>query len=522
MRTTVSQLGLIAHPVVYTSRAGGTQPIGGLLPGREVSVVAYRILTRDEHFSSKGPKRILALDGGGLRGILSLGILKHLEATLRARHGGDGEFRLCHYFDLIAGTSTGAIIAAALAAGMSVDEVIAHYQQLGREVFTRDWLRFGVVRARYDEASLIANLKRVFGEKRTLGDDSLKTGLLVVTKRLDTGSPWPLGNNPAGSTSAPAKTTPGSPTATIRCGRWCAPRPRRPRYFDPESITIAAAAGKVPQTGTFVDGGVSPFNNPSLQAFMYATLCGYRVNWTPRADRLLIVSVGTGIGDLSQAPSRIAAAGAIRALFSLMDDCATLVETVMQWMSKSATAREIDADLGDCSDDLMGQSPLVSYLRYNASLLPKDVEALLPGLPAKQVGTLAEMDNPDNLDALLRLGEAAGAARVKDDHFAPVFDLPRTRDAASGRIKYVKRPDQAVVAVQVSLESSGFTYEKWGATQQCKPGDWLVDNDGDVYTVDQSSFARTYQKVATASTSRPRPCGPKRPALPARPVRRKD
>ena len=46
------------------------------------------------------------------------------------------------------------------------------------------------------------------------------------------------------------------------------------------------------------------------------------------------------------------------------------------------------------------------------------------------------------------------------------------------------------------LESSGFTYEKWGATQRCKPGDWLVDNDGDVYTVDQSTFARTYQKVA--------------------------
>jgi uncharacterized protein len=458
--------------------------------------VAYRILTRDEHFSSKGPKRILALDGGGLRGILSLGILKHVEDTLRRRHGGDREFRLCHYFDLIAGTSTGAIIAAALATGMSVDEVIGHYQQLGREVFTKDWLRLGVVRARYDEAALIVNLKRVFGEKRTLGDDSLKTGVLIVTKRLDTGSPWPLGNNPAGRYFRAGKDDDWISNGDFPLWQVVRASTAAPSYFDPESITIAAAAGKAPQTGTFVDGGVSPFNNPSLQALMYATLCGYRVNWTPRADRLLVVSVGTGLSDPSQAPSRIAAAGAIRALFSLMDDCVALAETTMQWMSNSPTAREIDADLGDCSSDLLGHSPLMSYLRYNASLLAKDVEALLPGLPAKQVGTLAEMDNPGNLDALLRLGEATGTARVKDDHFPTVFDLPGIRDAHSGRVKYSKRPDQAVVAVQVPLESSGFSYEKWGATQKCKPGDWLVANGDDTYTVDQATFARTYQKVA--------------------------
>jgi len=60
-----------------------------------------------------GPKRILALDGGGLRGMLTLGFLRQIEEILRARHAGDPSFRLCHYFDLIAGTSTGAIIAAA-------------------------------------------------------------------------------------------------------------------------------------------------------------------------------------------------------------------------------------------------------------------------------------------------------------------------------------------------------------------------------------------------------------------------
>ena len=49
----------------------------------------YQILTRDQHFLSDGkPKRILALDGGGLRGILSLGILERIEGLLRERHGG--------------------------------------------------------------------------------------------------------------------------------------------------------------------------------------------------------------------------------------------------------------------------------------------------------------------------------------------------------------------------------------------------------------------------------------------------
>jgi len=63
------------------------------------------------------------------------------------------------------------------------------------------------------------------------------------------------------------------------------------------------------------------------------------------------------------------------------------------------------------------------------------------------------------------------------------------------RLKYVKRPSQAVVAVQLALTTKGFTYKKWGATQRCKSHDWIVDNDGDVYTVDRVSFRRTYRRL---------------------------
>jgi len=161
--------------------------------------MTYRVANRDQHLSADGgPKRILALDGGGLRGILSLAILQQVETVLRERHDGDADFRLAHYFDLIAGTSTGAIIAAALAMGRSVEWIRGQYMQLGKRVFEKSWLRQGFLRAKYDEGQLVKELQEVFGADTTLGGPKLQTGLLVITKRIDTGSCWPISNNPRG------------------------------------------------------------------------------------------------------------------------------------------------------------------------------------------------------------------------------------------------------------------------------------------------------------------------------------
>jgi hypothetical protein len=66
----------------------------------------------------------------------------------------------------------------------------------------------------------------------------------------------------------------------------------------------------------------------------------------------------------------------------------------------------------------------------------------------------------------------------------------------SRRLKYVKRPSQTVLAVQIALDTRGFRYRKWGAIQTCHRGDWLVDNGGDVYTVNGKTFARTYRRKA--------------------------
>lgn len=64
------------------------------------------------------------------------------------------------------------------------------------------------------------------------------------------------------------------------------------------------------------------------------------------------------------------------------------------------------------------------------------------------------------------------------------------------RLKYVKRANQVVVAVQLALDTTGFTYHKWGGVQRCKAGDWIVNNDGDIYTVDRETFESTYRRVS--------------------------
>ena len=387
--------------------------------------MAYQVLNRDEHLRDDGgPKRILALDGGGLRGVLTLGILEKVEDLLRERHGGGADFRLCHYFDMIAGTSTGSIIASALAQGWSVRELRDEYFRLGKRVFKRSFFRRGLFRAKYSEHRLLTELKELFGEHTTLSSEEIQTGLLIVTKRLDTGSPWPISNNPHGrffrSGSEGRLGNGDYPLWQVVRASTAAPH-----YFKPETITISDdAEQRAPVVGNFVDGGVSPYNNPSLQALMYTTIEGYRMSWGVGPEKLLLVSVGTGTANPIVQTERIAASHALRALVSLMQDSAALQETMMQWMSSSPTARTIDRELGDLNTDLLGGTPLLSYLRFDVDLRPENVRALLPDLTSeRRIDALSAMDAPKNMKTLHRLGLLAGERDVQALHFPETFDL---------------------------------------------------------------------------------------------------
>ena len=63
------------------------------------------------------------------------------------------------------------------------------------------------------------------------------------------------------------------------------------------------------------------------------------------------------------------------------------------------------------------------------------------------------------------------------------------------RRQYQKKRNQPVIAVRLDLDIDTLKYHKWGGLQRAKRGDWLVDNDGDVYTVDARTFARTYKRL---------------------------
>jgi hypothetical protein len=177
--------------------------------------------------------------------------------------------------------------------------------------------------------------------------------------------------------------------------------------------------------GEFVDGGVSPFNNPSMLALMYATLDGYRVGWRTGADKLLLVSVGTGAADRRVKRAHLTAEHAIKAVIALMDDCADLQEMQLQWMSSSRTARVIDRESGNLQHDLLAGAPLLSYLRYNVELAADAVQALDPKLKdAERIEALTAMDAPENMETLHALGRLAGERDVVASDFAGIFDLP--------------------------------------------------------------------------------------------------
>ena len=142
-------------------------------------------------------KRLLALDGGGIRGVFSLCVLERMEALLREKHSNPN-FTLADHFHYIAGTSTGAIIATCISWGMPVSDIKKLYTESGKVMFTKRNIT-GRIKSKFHHKKLASMLQHIFSDEHgpaALGSDKLKTLLLIVTRNATTGSSWPITNNP--------------------------------------------------------------------------------------------------------------------------------------------------------------------------------------------------------------------------------------------------------------------------------------------------------------------------------------
>lgn len=375
--------------------------------------------TKQQHLDrDAGPKRILALDGGGIRGILTLEYLAAIEAHLRDRYK-NGDLVLCDYFDLIGGTSTGSIIAAGLACGMTVDALKKLYRGIGTDIFQESFWRRGLLVPKFDSDALQRALDAQLGADTVLGGDRVRTGLMIMTKRLDTGSPWPLHNHP----DAPYAKQDGA----LRLTHVVRASTAAPTYFKPEAITISARDGHT-VNGAFVDGGVSPFNDPALQLLMVAALHGHGFRWHSGKDKLLLISAGTGVFKSTYSTDQIlrmpAAEQGVRSLQSLMDDCGRVNHGMLQWLTNCLTPWSIDRAVTDMMADSQNGPQLATYARYNVLLETGWLKTTVaidrtPDALAK----VAAMDDPNNMNELAEIGALAAKVQVKPEHFPPAFDI---------------------------------------------------------------------------------------------------
>lgn len=373
-----------------------------------------------------GPKRILALDGGGIRGALTLGYLQKIEDVLRAQHGNRTEFRLSDYFDLIGGTSTGSIIAACLATGMSVKEIKEKYFTLGGKIFgdKHKWFQvFKKVKAKYDARPLEKELEAVFGDI-TLGSDKILTGLCIVAKRADTNSVWPLINHPEGKffDSEIGKNKDILLWKAVRASA------AAPTYFLPQVVDVG---GGLPEAA-FVDGGVSMANNPALQLLMVATLKGFPFHWKLGADNIFVVSVGTGMSKPRKLPAQITDNHLLNWAQEipdmLMQDASWHNQIILQWLSNSPTRWQIDSEIGKMEEDLLvidtSGKGFISYLRFNLWLEAESLKSLMgKDYSQKEVDELVEMSNADSRFELFDIGAEAAKGEVKEIYFPEYFKV---------------------------------------------------------------------------------------------------
>ncbi|MGK7906921.1 MAG: patatin-like phospholipase family protein [Synechococcus sp.] len=367
------------------------------------------------------PHKLLALDGGGIRGIIPLKVLVRMESMLKEALGADNSFRLCQFFDYIAGTSTGAIIAAGLSLGKSAQELLEFYIEVGPQMFEERFI-LQRVNSLYKADPLRNKLEETFGAETTLEPKYLKCLMLAVTRNHTTDSPWPITSNPLAKYNDTSR-----PDCNLKIPIWNIVRASTaaPVFFPPEKIVWDEHD---PSTAfLFVDGGMTPYNNPAFVLYRMATDPAYKLKWATGEDKLLLMSIGTGLIPSTDSNVRTIDRSIVQNLPSvisaLMNSAAVEQDISCRQIGRCVHGDAIDRELGDMipRDDKGEMLPLSEnqgkkflYARYNIDISQAGLDAA--GLSNIQAKSISKLDSVTAIPQLKIVGEKV-SQQLKPEHF---------------------------------------------------------------------------------------------------------
>jgi predicted acylesterase/phospholipase RssA len=377
-------------------------------------------------------RRLLSIDGDGTRIYLSLRILRRIETELR-RHTGDAGLTLGAWFDYVAGTNSGGLVAALIATGYPMAEIERRLKVSAPVIFRRRglaaWLLANgpaaLVASRRPASTVRADdteklLRQWFAGNdgpMTMGDvhDVTECHLLLGLHNLTTDSRWPMSSNPDATFSRdPVGSNLDLPLWGLVRATLAAPR-----RFEPVRLPLM---GRTATANDFADGASGGMTNMALQLAMMATLPSYRLEWASGADRLLLVSVGSGLAEHVPTADRRRRRRPVPAYLrrreehtstlshaSVREDLLCRVLGDVRW-----AAPTVDLELAGVNLEYAGTNrPLFSYVRYNDSLSDKALRRL--GVGHGYGKDLRRRDRLPRVDELGEVGDGI-AAQVDLEH----------------------------------------------------------------------------------------------------------
>jgi hypothetical protein len=188
-----------------------------------------------------------------------------------------------------------------------------------------------------------------------------------------------------------------------------------PTFFPPEVVQMGG------NMFVFVDGGVTMYNNPAFQAFLMVTTEPYQVNWESGEDKLLLVSVGTGVNPNANdglRPEQMHLGYELKTLIpALMYAAKNEQDFLCRTFGKCQSGLPLDREVGDMIGMAGPARPkLFTYMRYDADVTQAGLGSL--GLDDIRAANVQAMDSVAHVADLQKLGRTVAAHSIRAEHYA--------------------------------------------------------------------------------------------------------